>query len=116
MIDTTTIKYAMSKLESTFNVIAPHAVDLSEKYIKYVVTKEVVSFLLIIIVTIFFMCLTKIFLKLRNEHGYNGYEIGLIFTTIISVIGIISTFISLYYASLALINPEMYVIHQLIKG
>jgi len=120
MIDTTTINYAMEKLNGVFEKVAPAAVDLSEKYVRFVVTREcitpVIGLVLLVVTAIVF----KRYYSVEKFDSDNESEmipqmLLLIFSGAAILGGTIITLSSCSDAILAILNPEMFTIHQLIK-
>lgn len=59
-MDTTTVNYAIDKLTKGFQAIAPTVQNISEKYIQYVVSKEIALFFLSLL-TIPLVCALVVF-------------------------------------------------------
>ena len=120
MIDTTTINYAMEKLEGAFHKVAPHAVDLSEKYVQFVVIKEVVPTAITLLMFLAAVAVFKIYFDIEkiSSHEEAVFVPQIILTVVCAVaafVGLLVTLIDGSGAIVALLNPEMFAIHQLIK-
>ena len=124
-MDTTTVDYAITKLNEAFAAIQPTAIELGTEYINYTVFKAV---LLPIITTV--LCVVFIFVGLRlygerqkaknNEHrSARGeevkFEIGASVSVVIAVVLGAVTVGALWNMTLALYNPLMFTIDKLAK-
>lgn len=119
-MDTNTVKYAIEKFNAAWDHAAPHIQNVSEAYVQYTVTKAVVSAAIVLLLTAIVGKVFSISLKtmlqrkavrMEDEIFALTFTIGVILTLMILWSGIV-----LYGAILAAINPEMYTIHQIIKG
>ena len=120
MLDTTTINYTLDKLTNGIQQILPHAQNITADYVQYVVTREVIGF--IISILLFIMSLVYIWVSYKyNENSETSCELDsfMEFSKIASIILCVACVIGvlcwLSSATLAVINPEMFVVHQLIK-
>lgn len=122
MIDTTTVNYALDKMADAYRAIAPTVGQISEKYVTYVVSKQVilaVSNLMGLIV-----CLGAVALCLwayargerLNKEPFVAFGIagGVIFGVVSLFLGV-GTLINGREAIVAILNPEMYAVEQVIR-
>lgn len=125
-MDTTTINFALGKMESAFAKVAPTITQITEKYIHYVVTKQILQLIIFVIILIAGIVLTRMsfkFCKILNngEYNYNEkdtYEVKAIITGMFGgitlIVGIIGFMINGYSSALAITNPEMFTIEHTI--
>lgn len=111
-MDTTTVNYAIEKLNEAFQAIKPTAVELGSEYIGYTVLKITIYPFLWGFFLLLATWLVVISFKDGNEDiGELYFGLGFPFG-IISLVGFL---ITLYSAILANAYPLMYTIEQLAK-
>lgn len=124
-MDTNTVNYAIDKLTQGFQAIAPTVQNISEKYVHYVVSKEILLFTMSLLCIPLVVALLVFGFKMRNKSGTLGsyrtdaYEnisiCSFVFSAIMAIIGCVSIPINGYSAFLAYTNPEMFTIQQVIE-
>ena len=119
-MDTTTINYALGKIESAFVSVSPHLQNLSEEYVKFVAVKQYAIFGCSSLVTILLVLVLK-----KLSKNYNSDMDGLIggaycSSIAFSIIGIVTfSIVSIVYCSnsiLVAISPEMFAISSIIEA
>lgn len=123
-MDTTAVNYAINKISEGFQKVMPTLQNVSEKYVHYVVTKEIVEFISSIIFTAFMLIGSfiwyKKFKKNQDDNGDDMFSmifiILFIFFITFSLIGIIMVFCNMESIWLAITNPEMFTIQKLIES
>lgn len=115
-MDTTTVNYAIEKLNEAFQHIRPTAIELGSEYVGYVVMKATVSALItIIILIVASMILRKIF-AWYDKISDPAVEIMLpAFATLFYMFPLGVTIAHIYRAIIANAYPLMYTIEQLTK-
>lgn len=119
MIDTTTVNYAISKLTAGWAAAAPHLQDVSEKYVRFIVTQAVITAATCLIVLLIGLVLTPLaFRRVKSwEEGGWGFSNVLAITGVIVIlIGLGISINSGYRAAIAVMNPEMFTIQQAIES
>ena len=116
MIDTTTVNYAIDKLTQEWGKVAPDIANVSDKYVNFIVTKEIIGASMVCGFAVLFFLIAILFFILGakshdfEELGFGGGFICLILFGICTLFGTVEV----YEAVLAYMNPEMFTIHQLI--
>lgn len=120
-MDTTTINYAMEKLVGGFETIAPFTKNITNEYVDFVVTVLVFKTVVLTLSSIIAYILAKKFYKfgLRESGSFNDDNVlsvvGVALCSIGCVITSIASIINLYCMILAIYNPKMYAIHNIIS-
>jgi len=115
-MDTTTINFAISKMTHAWQKAAPTIANVSEKYIRFVVAKQVIqASLLAIVLMVGCVIFSKGYKGGKIAHWRDGAWIApLIVGGLLTFVGGIGVMCEGYDAILALCCPEMYTIHNLI--
>ena len=114
IVDTLTIDYAINKLTQGYQAIAPNVHDISEKYVQFVVTQEVVGAVVFGAAWLILLGLL-VFVSLREFEDVEKGFLVLIFSVLI----LFATGFFLaqtYSAILAYNNPEMFTIDKVLSG
>jgi amino acid transporter len=126
-MDTNTVNYAINKLSEGFQAIAPTVQNISEKYVHFIVTQQIIlfsiSFMCVPLVVIFMFLGFKFKSKsktLENEYRSDSHEvfsfISFVVAACLTIAGCISISITGYNALLAYTNPEMFTVQKIIDG
>lgn len=116
-MDTTTVNFALDKLNAMWLKTAPSIGSFSEQYVRYIIGQEVIQFLMF-----FIICSISCFLFLKTIRKVD-FDIGgqekemllLVFSGVIGAITLLVTIIQAYYTTIALLFPQMYAIQQLLN-
>ena len=124
MMDSTTVDYAIGKLNKAFEKIAPMAIDLGEQYIGYVVlmltVKVIAGLVLGIVLVVIGALLIKKGIELDRANP-NKDEPGIIpelAGSLLAILGFFALGISLLHLPITIvanIYPLMYTIEHLVK-
>lgn len=116
-MDTTTVNYAINKLSTAFTIIQPKLQGLTDQFIKYTVTSEILNFIVAILFTIICSIICYIFTTKSIKDGW--YSVQLVLPAILSgVVGeilLISIIFEIPNIILAINYPEMFTIQKIIK-
>lgn len=117
MINTTTINYALGKISEGWQKAAPTLQNVSEKYVRFQVTKAVLFPIPFLIAAAIFFFLSKRLWKKKRESGYlSDWEIPAGLCSVAWVVCLIAFGFGVYDAALAISNPEMYTIQSVIDA
>ena len=115
MMDSTTVDYAINKLNEAFAAIQPTAVDLGSQYIDYIVFKAVLTALSLVILWPIAVFILYWGLKKMRDKEEEWLIPVLMVSGAGTLICTIATPINLYKMALALYSPLMYTIEKLAK-
>ena len=115
-MDTTTVNYAIAKLNEAFQAIKPTAVELGSEYIEYIVLKATLTpiFTGIVFVIALGLLITSIIRVVKYDGGDGAFAM-MVVGGVASIFSGVITIVDSYYAILANIYPLMYTIEQLAK-
>ena len=114
-MDSTTVDYAIAKLNEAFAAIQPIAVDLGSQYIDYIVFKVVLTALGLVILWPIAGFILYWAIRKMNDHEEEWLIPVILVSAIGTVLCTIATPINLYRMALALYSPLMFTIEQLAK-
>lgn len=123
MIDTNTVNYAMNKITATIGAMAPAIQNVSESYVRFIVSQQIAyligGVLALVFCALVILVLYKIAAK-KTVNGYDNLDEGwfVIPTFILGVVGCISLIFVLVQSMdvyLAVNNPEMFTVNQIIQ-
>lgn len=117
-MDTNTVNFALSKITGAIEKIAPSVVNVSEKYVSFMVAKACIPFIISFLLAACSTIILKILYKKGNieadEPNIEGISAVVLF--IILAVSLIACFVCCADVILAISNPEMYAIHELINA
>ncbi len=118
MLDTNSVNYALDKITQTWMNVAPQIQNISEEYVKFVVTKQVASFIICFVMAIIGIPLLIKGINTGKKINYNdgGWYVPVIIGIVLTVVGVGFGFLYGYEAILAITWPEMFTIHEIIAG
>ena len=121
MIDTTSINYALSKISEGWQNAAPAIQGVGEKYVRFVVTQQVISAIAwaiaLGIYSLIFLKLKKQAKKWTEEDSMNpAYPLVLLIggMGLLALMGL--TIDTTYDVAVAVLNPEMYTVQSVIDA
>ncbi len=114
-MDSTTVDYAIAKLNEAFAAIQPTAVDLGSQYIDYVVFKAVLTALALVILWPIALFVLYWSIKRMGEQEEEWLYPVVLVSAFGVVICTIATPVNLYKMALALYSPLMFTIEKLAK-
>jgi hypothetical protein len=123
MLDTNSVNFAINKLSEGWQKVAPTIQDVGEKYVQYVVTKQVIwgafgilGWLPFLVVAYLAYHNRAALLENEREAIGPGAFSGVMFILALTLIPGIGGFTEVMDAVLAITNPEMFTIHQIIEA
>jgi len=118
MFDSTAINFGIQKMTEVWTKAAPTIQNVSEQYVKYVVTKEILSFCISVFILIIGLIILKVSLNIGKKIGYDepGFMIPIVASGMVILPGLIISLVQTYCVLLAVTNPQMYVIDQIISS
>lgn len=123
MIDTASINFGINKLSSAFSAIHPKVTELTQQFIQYKVTEQIVYNIICLILIPVLLILYRPILKYGEgeKDSYGNYdEVGFIFPTIIFgmlfMLSVIGSIVLIPDTVLAIKFPEMFAIQSMVKN
>ena len=119
MIDTNTVNYAMSKLSATWQKAMPFLQNISEKYIHFIITKTILSWIIascVLSIGLTFFIISIKCLKDSDKYNEDFWTPVVIISAGIVICSGVAFFITGFDAILAITNSEMFVIDQIISN
>jgi hypothetical protein len=120
MLDTTTVNYALDKMADAYKAILPTGGQISEKYVTYVVTSEVLEACAALVLLVVCSVLTYVAVRLISKAKSEGAEIAGVIMAAIGGLGVIVAGLDSIckgkQAALAITNPEMFTVGHLISS
>lgn len=116
-MDTTTVDYAIRKVGAAITAAAPHVQEVSEKYVRFIMWREVLDPIIIFLMAAFFAYAGKwLYNKRKDEDRGDGFAVcGIVVWALTGLIAF-WWFFEFYEAIIAYSNPEMFTIQKLIDG
>lgn len=124
-MDTTSVDFAISKISESWTKVAPSIKDVGEKYIHYVVAKQIISaaecLLFAVIFTVIYIVLFNKVVKnwKRLNADFGGPAVFSVLGLVFGGLGLLTLYLcagdSIVDATLAITNPEMFTVHSIIE-
>lgn len=125
-MDSTTVNYAIEKLNEAFTKIAPTAVNLGEEFIAYTVFKAVISAIILPLLAItlgyiaFLLASKALEIVKENGERYRADQeaipgVGAALTGAVAIVAAALSVGAIYDGILAVAYPLMYTIESLVK-
>lgn len=119
MIDTTSINYAINKVSEGWAKVAPTIQDVGEKYVRYAVTKQMITGGGVILAMLLGLaCSVALLVKGKkwvDEDAIAPIVVSALGAMVGCMIGICGV-PEIRDAVLAYTNPEMFTVHQIIEA
>lgn len=116
-MDTTTVNFAINKLSEGWQKVAPTVMDVGDKYVQYVVMKELIgaciSLGVFLILSVLAIIVLKKAYKTRDSDIYGPVTMAVTACVLLSFVTLLTY---TYSAALAYSNPEMFTIQELIEA
>ena len=117
MIDTNTVNFAIGKMGDAISAAAPTLKNVSEMYVKFIVSQEIAHALIALVITVLCSIGVSIFWVKKTEWGRkDNVDIFVAVATVLVLIPLSFLFIQSYEAFLAYTNPEMWTVQKLINS
>ncbi len=114
-MDTTTVDYAIAKLNEAFAAIQPTAVELGQQYIDFIVMKTIMDGAIWITVTLS-ICIVALWLACKHWDENEALAMPCaVIGGFAGVFAVIAIPVSVYNIALVLYDPLMFIIDKLAK-
>lgn len=116
-MDTTTVNFAINKLTEGWQRVAPAMHDVGGDYVRYVVAVAIAWAVIIpLLTTAAWVLVVWCMRKLKDAGCYSDWPVGTFLAWVLAIALTVASAFCFADAVLALTNPKMFTVHQLIEA